>query len=478
MASKRTLNAANLEKLGAQRLAQILMACAEDNAALKRRLRLEVLATDSTKDTVKEIRKRLNTVGRSTSFLDARREKDLADDLAIHRDAIRELVAPTDPGRALDLMWQFLDLAESVYERGADRGHHMPLLFDEVAADLARLAEQAGTGPEQLAGQVVHALWHNGFGQADRLIPELAPILGERGLADLKARLHTLADTPAAQLVPDPNAVVGMGPGGSITAGSLAITQRDATVRTALRQIADAQGDVDSYIAQHSERALRSPSLATDVARRLLADGRPSEALTYLEGVDTRRGREIEPDWDDAYLDALEALERGEAAQKLRWQWFERTLREGHLRAYLKRLPEFDDVEAEEAALSHAERFPDVLTALHFLVNWDALERAANLVVRRYADIDGRVFEVLTPAADALQERYPLAATLLLRAMITDSLANGRTRRYRHAARHLRTCETLAAHVDDFAGHADHESFAQHLKRNHGRKRSFWDKLG
>jgi len=42
MASKKTLNAENLEALGAQRLAELLMDIAEGDAATKRRLRLEL----------------------------------------------------------------------------------------------------------------------------------------------------------------------------------------------------------------------------------------------------------------------------------------------------------------------------------------------------------------------------------------------------------------------------------------------------
>ena len=42
MASKKTLNAENLEALGAARLAQLLVEVSQGNAAIKRRLRLEL----------------------------------------------------------------------------------------------------------------------------------------------------------------------------------------------------------------------------------------------------------------------------------------------------------------------------------------------------------------------------------------------------------------------------------------------------
>ncbi len=45
---------------------------------------------------------------------------------------------------------------------------------------------------------------------------------------------------------------------------------------------------------------------------------------------------------------ALEALERNDEAQDVRWRFFEKTLNPDYLRAYLKRLPDFEDFEAEQ----------------------------------------------------------------------------------------------------------------------------------
>ena len=72
--------------------------------------------------------------------------------------------------------------------------------------------------------------------------------------------------------------------------------------------------------------------------------------------------------WEDTRIDTLEALGRSDEAQELRWTCFKRSLSAPHLRAYLKRLPDFDDMEAEEKALDHAQRFHNRLAALSFLV--------------------------------------------------------------------------------------------------------------
>ena len=55
MASKRTLNAKNLEALGAQRLAELLVEVSTSNAAVKRRLRLELAGAQSPEEVSKEV---------------------------------------------------------------------------------------------------------------------------------------------------------------------------------------------------------------------------------------------------------------------------------------------------------------------------------------------------------------------------------------------------------------------------------------
>ena len=53
-----------------------------------------------------------------------------------------------------------------------------------------------------------------------------------------------------------------------------------------------------------------------------------------------------------------------------------------------------------------------------------SLDRAVRTVTARAKELDGDHYELLTPAADALAAKYPLAATLLLRAIIDFSLTN------------------------------------------------------
>ena len=195
-----------------------------------------------------------------------------------------------------------------------------------------------------------------------------------------------------------------------------------------------------------------------------------------IDAADRRRDRGEWPtfEWEDARIEVLDTLTRGDEAQADRWSCFERALSTPHLRAYLKRLPDFEDVDAEERALDYAERYTSPLGALAFLVSWPALDRAAALTIRQAGDLDGHCYEILAPAAEALADTYPLAATLVLRSMIDAALTQRRSSRYHHAARHLRECASLASAIEDFEVYEAHDVYDARLRREHGKKSSFW----
>jgi hypothetical protein len=474
MASKKTLNAKNLEALGAERLSQLLIQISAGDAAAKRLLRLELAGAQSPAEVARAVRKRLTTIGRSHSFVDGQNRRALVEDLEAQHRAIVDRVAKFDPGEALDLLWRFLELANRVLARCDDRGGAVSEVFRAACGGLGAIAAAAKVDPERLADRVFAVLGENDYGQHDGLIKVLAPVLGSAGLEHLKARIVELSKTPVATPPPEKRKAIGWIGAGPIYADQLDAHSREHTIRVALQAIADAQGDVDGFIALQSEKAKTVPRVAADIARRLLAAGRAQDAWSAINAVEDARPGWIPFEWEQTRLDVLEALGRADEAQAFRWACFERSLRTEHLRAHLKRLPAFDDIAAEERALALAQAWPEVHQALAFLVSWPALDRAADVVVRRVKELNGDHYEILAPAADALAEKHPLAATILLRSMIDFALKESRATRYRHAARHLADCAGLATTIGTFGAFETHDAYVARLSAEHGRKSAFW----
>jgi hypothetical protein len=249
---------------------------------------------------------------------------------------------------------------------------------------------------------------------------------------------------------------------------------RQRTVSMALQDIADAQGDADGFIAQYEPESRKVPQIAAEIAQRLLAAGRAGDALGFIERAEITKDRWIPHEWQAARLAALEALGRGDEAQAFRWACFERDLSVQHLRAFLKRLPDFEDIEAEERAMAHAAAHPGLLRSLGFFLDWPSPDCAARLLIDRHGEINGDHYEFLAPAAETLSDRHPLAATLALRAMIDFTLTTARSKRYGYAARHLSTCADLARGIEDFGTFETHDAYLARLKAQHGRKFGFW----
>jgi hypothetical protein len=178
--------------------------------------------------------------------------------------------------------------------------------------------------------------------------------------------------------------------------------------------------------------------------------------------------------WEEVYIEALDAIGQKDQAQQLRWAAFEERLSAIQLRAYLKKLPDFEDIQAEERAMRHALDFRSFPAALDFLRGWPDQARAAQLVLTRAAEIDGNLYYLLDPAAQLIEGKHPLAATLLRRAMIEDTLDGAKSSRYKHAARHLLECVSLASSIQDFGTFETHETFVSRLHAKHGRKAGFW----
>lgn len=472
MASKKTATLDNLAALGAERLAAILVELADSDAKIKRRLRLELAAQTGGDIVAAEIGKRLAALRSARSFVDWQQRRDFVKDLDLQRTMIVDRVAQTHADLALDLMWRFMDLANPVLNRVDDSNGSVGDVFRAACQALGAIAANAKPDPVNLADQVFAAVQANDFGVFDDLVTVMLPSLGDAGVTHLKERLtKVLTDRTAKARDRDHQALV---------------------ARLALQALADGRSDVDGYISLVPREERRLPYQATQIGRRLLAAGRAAEAMAVLEQAKPNRkaatgvpdddelrliGHSADGEWEETYIDALEATGKKDEAQRLRWAAFEERLSVGRLRAYLKKLPDFDDVDAEERAMKHALGFSSFAAALGFFVEWPNQAHAAQLVLARTSEINGNLYYLLDPAAQLIESKHPLAATLLRRAMIEDTLNGAKSTRYRHAARHLLECQSLAAGIRDFAEFKTHEAFVSRLRAQHGRKIGFWGQL-
>ena len=151
---KKTLNKTNLEALGADRLAALLIEVSTGSADIKRRLRLELSHNLGVSEPAQEVRKRLTSLRKANRYVGWRKRKALIKDLDTPAAMIVDKIAADNPMIAFDLLWQFIEIAPSIYERVDDSNGDVGDVF-RAALNL-RISRQ----PRSL----IHKRWQIGFG--------------------------------------------------------------------------------------------------------------------------------------------------------------------------------------------------------------------------------------------------------------------------------------------------------------------------
>jgi hypothetical protein len=473
--SKKTLNKQNLERLGAEKLAELVMELVQGNAALQRRARMELSAAQGPKEIAADVRKRFASLRRSKSWINWRNQRSLVKDLDGLLEIIEHKVAPHDPNEAFELAWLLLSIAPSIYERTDDSNGSIGDAMSFAVRLIEKIAPQVKLDPKTLADRILDSVVDAGYGEFDGIIPATVPILGDEGLEHLKTITNVWAETPPTESELEYYRSWGM-----VTSmpEEIVARNRKGTSSIILADIADAQGNVDAYMARYTEEQLTYGTIAPGVARRLLAAERVEEAMNIIslsrEAENGKSLRLFRRDLDSVYQECLERLGRTDELKQHLWDTFTQTMSETSLRKYLKLVPDFEDIEAEEQALVLAERYPHLGGAISFLLKWPAHARAAKVIESRAAELDGNNYYTLTEAADALEPEYPLAATLLRRAMVQDTLDGAKHKRYRYAAKHLTECAASDVMISDYGDFPSHERFVAEMRDKHGRKHGFW----
>ncbi len=99
------------------------------------------------------------------------------------------------------------------------------------------------------------------------------------------------------------------------------------------------------------------------------------------------------------------------------------------------------------------------------------------MISERTGEIDGSYYDLLAPAAEALDGKFPLAGILIRRSLIAFILKLGRGHRFKQAMQHVRELEALDAAVTDYDGHDTHTAFMEQLWLDHPHKAGFWSLL-
>lgn len=482
MARKPALTLENLAQLGAEKLAALVWDEAEKNAPFKRRLDAALAGQAGPAAVAKAIERRLAGLERARGFVDWDKARSFREDLQALLDSIVKEIGPADPTLATDRLLRFIATHEAAFERVDDSSGRVQGVFQEALAALPPLlASSPDSAADALPARVMTLLGRSGYGYlaqvAAMLTKRLSPAALTRWDAELTAEISRREAEDARKA--------------TSSGGWVLSSARE--LREIRQSIAEAQGDLDGFIRLEMEKPERSRDVL-EIAERLDRADRTEKALVWVRKAQpSPRGfllmgfpdeaeapGFLDPALRQASLEAriLTRLGRIEEARALRWTRFTETLDADLLREHLKSLPEFEDVEAEDAAMVLAMAHEEPMRALSFFLAWPRRDLAARLIIERRAHWDGRDWMRLPKIAGFLEPEHPLASTVLYRVLLEVILKQANSKAYPHGARYLRQMGLIAAEVEadprlptDFL---PHEAYLADLKKAHARKLGFW----
>jgi len=104
----------------------------------------------------------------------------------------------------------------------------------------------------------------------------------------------------------------------------------------------------------------------------------------------------------------------------------------------------------------------------------DQAQGIAAQLERRIDRFSGRQWETLPRYARHFETEHPLAATLLYRKLLENTLDNARSKAYGHAARYWRALAELAPRIQFPETIENETAYKARLSERHKRKTSFW----
>lgn len=361
-------------------------------------------------------------------------------------DVIETAVLPVNASAALDLIVQLMDCDGTVFESANDSDGIISEVFRRACELFADAAKGVPSGVS---------------------LPVLKRLVAEDGYG---ARAYLLQGVGRFLDRPHLETFIG-----ELRAGLAGGGESAERARWQLKAVAESVQDPVLY-----EEAINSgrshnlqPRLAIEVARHYLDAGRPREALERLPAsVDELASYGFE--YHDLRVQALRAVGDTEAIRSALWARFIQVPSPDTLGELLEAEAAGERVARREAALKEIRARLRPQSLAEFFAEIGEIDAAAGVVLGSPGQLNGDMYFGLVPLAEKLAPAYPLAASLVYRALLNSILLRGQSKHYRQGGRYWVLLLKIGARVTDWKGFETELEYRERTGREHPRKAAFW----
>ena len=443
-----------------EELAETLWSLALDAPDLYRSLTLKALSAEGKKVNPVEFRRLIRSALSGQRFVGYGEVPTYTRRLEMVAQSLKEMAQRGRPREAAELLESLITGCEkrlgALDDSDGIFSDFIRSLLTEWGQLLAQVPDLDRKG---LAHRVLERLEADEYGLAEDIVADLAKAMGEEGLDELETLIRPKYDGERSEEA-------------GRDKGSSPLNRRLLVYRQALKDIADARGDVAGYMALCEEGAPQ-PGDCLEMARRLREADRQPEALTMAErGIGLRQGYDSLADLKllELRIQLLGEMGRGDDALSAARDYFREHPSTSAFDLLLSHVPEEERQSARGEALGYALTQGSLSSAIEVCLREQEIPRLAQALYARQEELLKLGYGILAPLAGELEAGFPDLAILVYHKLALDILEEKRSRAYHHAIGYLRQVKELLVRR---GRRAEWEELGDEIKAGHGRKYSF-----
>lgn len=447
MDEKKTLLIKKMEALGAHRLAEALYTLSERSEPVSNYVSMLV---SSKAEALSRVQNLLESIACENYFYNYYESRDLAEQLSAILEDIRLNI--TDPDEGLDIMTQFFEYDETIFENCDDSNGEVSQVFSHDAVDLFVVFASRCQDKKKIAERLLSLFLESKYGVRIPLLERASEYLDEIQLLDMTEIMESRVK---------------------------GYDKEDYGRFHALRGLENLARLTRNPVLFESARLRMQPEVSdascVDIARVYHECGYIEEALSWLDRIHSA-GNWYEDEKDELllaiYRDKGDVQQAENAARRL----FER----GRTMARFECLVSV--IGAEQRGRLLDEQTQSILQQekfrqedATFLIDAGRTDAAASYLIYWACEINGNDYYSLMPMAQEMERlKEYLASTIIYRALLNYILEQALSKAYHHAAEYLRILDVQAGLIQSWGKITPHEEFKESFRNQHKRKWRFW----